>query len=108
MNPFDFKTKKRTEEIKKREESLNSDIKRIAELARGCLNIKEFQGYKIEYQSLEAKVINELLEYTSQWQRDNSADLSKYAMRVMILLTKLNSLRIIISGVESDAKRISE
>ena len=75
------------------------------DLARRCLAMEEFRLYRDSFIRADKALIDALIAYNHYFSISETGDISKYAMKVNRLLTKAETLRKLLTDIESNAKR---
>lgn len=82
-------------------------IKLTGDMARACLNTKEFKQYHEQYAQMEAKVIGEMIIDAANFPVSNDST-EKFGARCLVKLTRLRDLRSLMTKVLTDAKKGKE
>ncbi len=98
---FKPKEKLTAAQIAEAEKALNL----AGEMARQCLELKDFKIFKEKYQDAEAKMVSTMISYTKNFVESANGDVNKYAITMVRLFTKLENLRYLLDTVEVTALR---
>ena len=88
----------------KTEEKLSPEIKLTGDMARACLETRQFKAYREQYQSLESAVIDELIREAANFAVAPDS-VEKFGAKCLVKLTRLRDLRSLVSKVEIDSKK---
>jgi hypothetical protein len=95
-----FQPKKDDKEIAQAERMLDL----TAEKARICLSQSDFKIFRESYTRTESAMIEALISYSKNYIEGNG-DLSRYALTMMRICTKIETVRYLLRTIESQAKR---
>ena len=82
-------------------------VKLTGDMARACLNTKEFKQYREQYAEMEAKVINEMIIDAANFPVSNDST-EKFGAKCLVKLTRLRDLRSLMTKVLTDAQKGKE
>lgn len=85
-------------------EESSTEIKLTGDMARACLNTKEFKQYREQYAQMEAKVIGEMIIEAANFPVGNDST-EKFGARCLVKLTRLRDLRSLMTKVLADAQK---
>ena len=97
QNPKDDK------EIQEAEKMLDM----TAQKARICLGYSDFKVFKDSYERTERVTVDAMISFTKSYV-EGTGDISRYAMVMSRLATKLETLRYLLKTIEAQSKRGQE
>lgn len=83
----------------------NDMLDLTAQIARKCLEHADFKTYKDSYERTEKATVDSIISYSKSFIETPGGDVSKFAMTIIRLATKLESLRYLVKTIENSAKR---
>lgn len=96
---------KEAKDIAKKLNDAEIALEVAGDMARRCLGMEEFKVYRESFKRAEEGIMDSLISYNHYFSLSDSGDISKYALKVSRLLTKVESVRKLLSDIESNAKR---
>ena len=75
-----------------------------AQKARVCLGYSDFKIFKESYERTENATVDAMISFTKSYV-EGTGDISRYAMVMSRLATKLETLRYLLKTIEGQAKR---
>jgi len=88
-------------ELAQTEEKINI----AGDVARACLGNENFGVYRKRYQDASDTLMDTLISYTKRFVEGDGGDITKYALTVVRMITKMQHLRYLLKTVEIDSKR---
>lgn len=85
-------------------EETSTEIKLTGDMARACLNTREFKQYREQYAQMEAKVISEMITDAANFSVSNDST-EKFGAKCLVKLTRLRDLRSLMTKVLTDAQK---
>lgn len=85
-------------------EQSSTEVKLTGDMARVCLGLPAFKQYRDQYESMERKVIDELIMEAANFCVSNDST-EKFGAKCLVKLTRLRDLRSLMSKVETDSKK---
>lgn len=82
-------------------------INLTAEMAKRCLSMPEFKSYKDQFDNMERKIIDEMVQDAAVFISAND-DVGKFGTKCLVRLTRIRDLRALLSKVQSDARKSDE
>ena len=86
-------------------EDAEKSLDLTGDIARTCLATETFKTYRRDYEETEAHLVDTMILYTKNFVESDKGDLTKYALTMVRLMTRLQDLRYLVKRVESDAKK---
>lgn len=90
---------------KKAIKSAEASLQIVIDRAKRCLSMEEFKSYRDSFERAEDGIMDSLIAYTHHFSLSDEADITKYAMKVSRLITKVETLRMLLINIETKAKR---
>jgi hypothetical protein len=88
-------------------EESSTQVKLTGDIARACLNTKEFKQYREQYAKMEAKVIDEMIIDAANFSVSNDST-EKFGAKCLVKLTRIRDLRSLMTKVLTDAQKGKE
>lgn len=82
-----------------------NSIKIAGDVARKCLTHQDFKLYRDYYKRAEENVLDAMISYTNSFFLNDTGDISKYAMKMMRFMTKLQDLRSLLDTIDKNSKK---
>lgn len=79
-----------------------------AKKARKCLEFEDFKHYKTAYIQAEAASIDSLISFAKSFVETPGGDVSKFALTVVRVTTKIETLRYLLRSIENSAKQVNK
>lgn len=102
-NFYEKPTPKQEKELQNEENARLKEIGMTADLAKACLNTEVFAKYKRQYQLLEKRTVNSMINFTRRYFAKESISPEEYAMVMLRYTVQLSSFRLLIDQVEAQA-----
>lgn len=83
---------------------LRKEVKLTGDIARACLDTKEFQTYRKQYEKLEEGVIDELIREAANFCVSGDS-IEKFGGKCLVKLTRLRDLRSLITKIKNDSTK---
>ncbi len=83
---------------------VSTEIKLTGDLARSCLSLPQFKQYREQYEKMEAKVIDEMVQEAASFCASGDS-IEKFGSKCLVKLTRIRDLRSLVTKIENDAKK---
>jgi len=98
-------TSKSQREIEAQLKEADRMIDLTGDIARQCLDYDSFKAYRETYKRTEESIVSTMITYTKNFVESDKGDTTKYALTMVRLLTKLHTLRYLLTSIEADARK---